>query len=137
MRAGAVRAGYAGWGFGRAGHVIGMVNGTLGHCGLSYSQGWPIEGWPIVWAGESVSAVKRVQPAAEIMRELADEEAAILFYSTDYDELIGCCDRVLVMCDGAIKRELIGDEITERALIGSALNIGAEARKTILQAGLT
>jgi ribose transport system ATP-binding protein len=27
---------------------------------------------------------------------LADEGAAILFYSTDYDELIGCCDRVLV-----------------------------------------
>jgi ribose transport system ATP-binding protein len=60
-----------------------------------------------------------------------------LFYSTDYDELIGCCDRVLVMYDGAIKRELIGDEITERALIGSALNIGDEARKTTLPAGLT
>jgi ribose transport system ATP-binding protein len=77
------------------------------------------------------------QEMYKLLRELADADAAILFYSTDYDELIGCCDRVLVMCDGAIKRELIGDEITERALIGSALNIGAEARKTILQAGLT
>ena len=77
------------------------------------------------------------QEMYKLLRELADGEAAILFYSTDYDELIGCCDRVLVMCDGAIKRELIGDEITERAMIGSALNIGAEARKTILQAGLT
>ncbi len=28
--------------------------------------------------------------------KLADAGAAILFYSTDYDELIGCCDRVLV-----------------------------------------
>ena len=28
------------------------------------------------------------------MRELADDGTAILFYSTDYDELIGCCDRV-------------------------------------------
>ena len=55
--------------------------------------------------------------------------AAILFYSTDYDELIGCCDRVLVMYDGAIKRELVGAEITERALIGSALNIGDDARR--------
>ena len=42
------------------------------------------------------------------MRNLADEGAAILFYSTDYDELIGCCDRVLVLYDGAVKRELVG-----------------------------
>ena len=46
-----------------------------------------------------------------------------MFYSTDYDELIGCCDRVLVLYDGAIKRVLDGAEITERALIASALNI--------------
>jgi ribose transport system ATP-binding protein len=77
------------------------------------------------------------QEMYKLLRELADADAAILFYSTDYDELIGCCDRVLVMYDGAIKRELIGDEITERALIGSALNIGAEARRATLQAGLT
>jgi ribose transport system ATP-binding protein len=50
-----------------------------------------------------------------------------LFYSTDYDELVGCCDRVLVMYDGAIKRELVGAEITEHALISSALNLGADA----------
>ena len=58
-----------------------------------------------------------------LLRKLADEGAAILFYSTDYDELIGCCDRVLVLYDGAIKRELVGASITERALIASALNI--------------
>jgi len=66
----------------------------------------------------------------QLLRELADAGAAILFYSTDYDELVGCCDRVLVMYDGAIKRELAGVEITERALISSALNIGAEAGNT-------
>jgi ribose transport system ATP-binding protein len=32
------------------------------------------------------------------------------------------------MYDGAIKRELAGAEITERALVSSALNIGAEPR---------
>ena len=46
-----------------------------------------------------------------------------IFYSTDYDELIGCCDRVLVLYDGAVQRELVGAEITERALVASALNI--------------
>ena len=58
-----------------------------------------------------------------LLRKLADEGAAIIFYSTDYDELIGCCDRVLVLYDGKVKRELVGAEITERALVASALNI--------------
>jgi ribose transport system ATP-binding protein len=65
------------------------------------------------------------QEIYQLLRRLADQGAAIVFYSTDYDELIGCCDRVLVLYDGAIKRELVGDEITEHALIASALNIGA------------
>ncbi|TIQ36387.1 MAG: sugar ABC transporter ATP-binding protein [Mesorhizobium sp.] len=63
------------------------------------------------------------QELYQLMRKLADAGAAILFYSTDYDELIGCCDRVLVLYDGAVKRELAGAEITEHALIASALNI--------------
>ncbi|KSV72124.1 sugar ABC transporter ATP-binding protein [Sinorhizobium sp. GW3] len=63
------------------------------------------------------------QEIYQLLRRLADEGAAILFYSTDYAELIGCCDRVLVLYDGAVKRELAGPEITERALIASALNI--------------
>ena len=58
-----------------------------------------------------------------LLRKLADDGVAILFYSTDYDELIGCCDRVLVMYDGAIVRTLEGDAITEHALVASALNI--------------
>ena len=58
-----------------------------------------------------------------LLRKLADDGAAIILYSTDYDELIGCCDKVLVMYDGAVHRTLTGVEITERALIGSALNI--------------
>jgi len=67
------------------------------------------------------------QELYQLLRQLAEQGAAILFYSTDYDELIGCCDRVLVMYDGAIKRELVGAEITEHALISSALNIDAPA----------
>jgi len=47
-----------------------------------------------------------------LLRKLADQGTAIVFYSTDYDELIGCCDRVLVMYEGAIKRELAGEAIT-------------------------
>jgi ribose transport system ATP-binding protein len=70
------------------------------------------------------------QEMYQLLRRLADGGAAILFYSTDYDELIGCCDRVLVMYDGAIGDELVGDAITERALVRSALHIGGEDRAT-------
>lgn len=58
-----------------------------------------------------------------LLRRLADAGAAIVLYSTDYDELIGCCDKVLVMYDGAVRRTLVGREITERALVASALNL--------------
>jgi ribose transport system ATP-binding protein len=61
-----------------------------------------------------------------LLRRLADQGAAVVFYTTDYDELIGCCDRALVLYNGAIRRELAGAEITERALIASALNISSE-----------
>ncbi len=66
------------------------------------------------------------QEIYQLLRRLADSGAAIIFYSTDYDELIGCCDRVLVLYDGAIKRTLVGAEITERALVASALNIAGD-----------
>jgi ribose transport system ATP-binding protein len=63
------------------------------------------------------------QEIYQLLRRLADAGAAILFYSTDYDELIGCCDRVLVLYDGHVVRELKGDGLTEHALIASALNV--------------
>ena len=66
----------------------------------------------------------------QLMRKLAASGAAIVFYSTDYDELVGCCDRVFVLYDGAVKRVLAGGEITERALIGSALNIAKHGEGT-------
>jgi ribose transport system ATP-binding protein len=63
------------------------------------------------------------QEIYQLLRRLADAGAAILFYSTDYDELIGCCDRVLVLREGAVACELVGAAITERALIASALDL--------------
>jgi ribose transport system ATP-binding protein len=67
------------------------------------------------------------QELYRLMRELADQSAAILFYSTDYDELIGCCDRVAIMYDGRIVRELEGDDLTETNIVASSLNIDTDA----------
>ena len=67
------------------------------------------------------------QELYRLMRELADQGAAILFYSTDYDELIGCCDRVGIMYDGRIVRELSGADLNETNIIASSLNIDTAA----------
>jgi ribose transport system ATP-binding protein len=75
------------------------------------------------------------QELYRLLRDLAGQGAAIILYSTDYDELIGCCDRVLVMYDGTITTELVGSQITEHALVGSALNIDRTSQATLEQAG--
>jgi ribose transport system ATP-binding protein len=70
------------------------------------------------------------QELYQLLRRLADNGAAILFYSTDYDELIGCCDRVLVFYNGTIARTLEGAALTEHNLVASALNLPPVAART-------
>ena len=74
------------------------------------------------------------QEIYQLLRELAGAGAAIVFYTTDIDELVGCCDRVLVMVEGAIRRELVGAEITEHALVSSALNLAGVAGERTVEA---
>jgi ribose transport system ATP-binding protein len=66
------------------------------------------------------------QEIYRLLRELAAQGAAILLYSTDYEELIGCCDRVAVMYDGKIVRELEGNAINEKNIVSASLNIDQE-----------
>jgi ribose transport system ATP-binding protein len=58
-----------------------------------------------------------------LLRELADAGTSIILYSTDYDELIGCCDRVLILYGGRIVRALEGDQITETNIVASSFNM--------------
>ncbi len=71
------------------------------------------------------------QELYQLLRDLAADGAAILFYTTDYDELIGCCDRVLILYDGSITSELQGDAINETNIVASALNISTEKAAAI------
>ena len=63
-----------------------------------------------------------------LLRSLADAGTSILLYSTDYEELIGCCDRVLILYSGRIVRELVGPAITETAIVASAFNLPIDDR---------
>ena len=56
------------------------------------------------------------QEIYQLLRKLADDGATILFYSTDYDELIGYCDRVLVMNAGRIAAEFDKEHATAEAV---------------------
>ncbi|PRY78091.1 ribose transport system ATP-binding protein [Yoonia maritima] len=63
------------------------------------------------------------QEIYSLIRNLASSGKGVLLYSTDYAELIGCCDRVSVMYDGRVVNELSDDQLTEQALVAAALNI--------------
>ncbi len=52
-----------------------------------------------------------------IIRELAQQGAAVLVISSDNEELPGLCDRVLVMVEGSLAGELRGDAITKERIL--------------------
>jgi ribose transport system ATP-binding protein len=59
----------------------------------------------------------------ELMRELTSAGKGILFFSTDLSEIVGLCDRALVMYEGAVVRELSGPELTDTNLIEAAVGL--------------
>jgi ribose transport system ATP-binding protein len=75
-----------------------------------------------------------------LIRQLADAGNAILLFSTDLPEIIGLCDRALVMYEGAIARELVGANLTKEHLIAGSLGLdlagvaAAESQQTELSA---
>jgi ribose transport system ATP-binding protein len=56
-----------------------------------------------------------------LLTQLCDEGKTILFYSSDDEELIGLCDRVLVLHDGLIRTELSGPSLTKENLVAASL----------------
>ncbi len=52
-----------------------------------------------------------------IVRGLAQEGAGVIVISSEVEELPGLCDRVLVMVEGRIAGELVGEAITKEALL--------------------
>jgi ribose transport system ATP-binding protein len=56
-----------------------------------------------------------------LLNELRQEGTAIVLYSTDDQELLGLCDRVLVLQDGAVTAELAGSTLTHTELVRASL----------------
>jgi ribose transport system ATP-binding protein len=60
----------------------------------------------------------------QLLVELRRTNTAILFYSSDDEELLGLCDRILIMHDGRIETELSGDQLTQKNLVAASLGTG-------------
>ncbi|WP_028656965.1 sugar ABC transporter ATP-binding protein [Nocardioides sp. J54] len=69
---------------------------------------------------DSPTAAVDVHTKAEIYalaRSLADNGAAVIFTSTELEEFVRVCDRVLVLHDGGVVGELAGEEITVNSIM--------------------
>ena len=58
-----------------------------------------------------------------LLIKLCEEGKTILFYSSDDEELVGLCDRVLVLHDGKLHTELVGASLTKENLIAASLGV--------------
>jgi ribose transport system ATP-binding protein len=58
-----------------------------------------------------------------LLRQLAAEGVGIILFSTDIDELVGLCDRVLVLYKGTIVKTLAGSSITEQNILKASFNL--------------
>ena len=52
-----------------------------------------------------------------LMEQLASDGVAILFVSSEIDEIIGMSDRTLVMHEGQLTGELSREQLTEEAIM--------------------
>jgi ribose transport system ATP-binding protein len=74
--------------------------------------------------GIDVGAKAEVQ---SLIDELASEGLGVLLISSEMDELIDGADRLIVLRDGAVVSELVGDEVTE----GNVLSAIAEGNQGV------
>ncbi|WP_349903699.1 sugar ABC transporter ATP-binding protein [Parafrigoribacterium humi] len=65
----------------------------------------------------------------ELFKELADEGMSIVFFSTELEELLMCCDRVGVMHEGSLGTMLTGESITQPSIISGMFGQAAGALK--------
>jgi ABC-type sugar transport system ATPase subunit len=62
----------------------------------------------------------------QLMTALADEGKGVIFVSSEFNELIGTCSRILVMREGELVGQFEGVDIAEEELIGACYSHEAE-----------
>ncbi|MAV09266.1 MAG: D-xylose ABC transporter ATP-binding protein, partial [Verrucomicrobiales bacterium] len=67
------------------------------------------------------------QEIYRLMEELAASGVAVLFVSSEMEEVLGMADRALIMHEGAITGELSRDQLSEEAIMQLATGNQAAA----------
>jgi ribose transport system ATP-binding protein len=62
-----------------------------------------------------------------LLARLCADGLSVLFYSSDDEELLALCDRVLVMHDGNIRQELFSETLTKSNLVAASLGASRES----------
>lgn len=57
----------------------------------------------------------------KLLNRLSEQGTTILFYSSDDEELLGLCDRVLVLHDGQVQAELAGENLNRANLLAASM----------------
>jgi ribose transport system ATP-binding protein len=63
----------------------------------------------------------------KIIHQLADDGIAVLVISSELPELVGICDRVMVMREGELTGEVSGERITQENIMALAAQVEASA----------
>ena len=74
----------------------------------------PVEPPKVAQADARAKAAARLSP---FMEELAEQGVAVLFVSSEMEEILGISDRVLVMHEGRLAGELPRNELTEEKVM--------------------
>ena len=64
---------------------------------------------------------------AEVRRRAADG-LAVLMASSDVEDLLASCDRVIVLRDGLVTAELTGSEMTKPTIVGAMEGVHSDNR---------
>lgn len=67
----------------------------------------------------------------EIMGELAQQGYAIIMISSEMPEILGMCDRIVVMCEGRVTGELSREEATQEKILALAMSKQAAAEGSV------
>ena len=63
----------------------------------------------------------------QLIHQLADQGAGVLVISSDMEELMGLCDRILVMCGGTLVDDLPRAQFDRERILRAALGTNQEA----------
>jgi len=58
-----------------------------------------------------------------IAGQVRDKGVSVILYASDIEELVDCCDRLLVMYEGQVIATLEGDDINEETIISTSMRV--------------